>query len=245
VREVQELLNFEFGTQQSSIEYSKVLFTVRMMLRRAGMVAGFASFAAAASNAVLRRQGSEGEARSILGGGLLGPAVALAQPDKAGSSADCEDPVCDDKKDLFLSSMGGMKRPRRKPECPLNRSQLGRSTWELLHTTAAYFPDEPSEDEKKAAKDLIEALGVIYACKHCREHFSEHLKEHPPDVSSRKSLSLWLCHTHNIVNEVVGKPQFPCSFEKLDNRWRSGCKKASDQQKPTESAQESLGQKVN
>jgi len=73
------------------------------------------------------------------------------------------------------------------------------------------------------------------------------MKESPPKVSSRRELSIWLCETHNIVNDVLGKPHFKCSFQELDKRWRKGDKRCwSDNTISTdadekETAEESLG----
>jgi hypothetical protein len=92
--------------------------------------------------------------------------------------------------------------------CPLTRSELGRATWELLHSTAAYLPERPSEEQQRAAVALVHALGVVYACSHCREHFAKHLARHPVDASSRHAFSKWVCDAHNAVNLALGKPQF-------------------------------------
>ena len=32
----------------------------------------------------------------------------------------------------------------------------GRRLWNLLHSTAAYYPDEPSEQDKQAARQFID-----------------------------------------------------------------------------------------
>lgn len=156
--------------------------------------------------------------------------VAVSGPNTASSAAapgpDCAEPVCDDKKDMFNAMMGGKNQNAHKNrECPLTRSQLGRSTWEFLHTTAAYYPEKPTEEQQKAARDLVDSMSVLYACSHCREHFRNHVEEHPVDVSSRKAFATWLCETHNVVNEVLGKPQFDCA--KLEERWRTGCRETA------------------
>ncbi|CAK8991725.1 Protein ZGRF1 (GRF-type zinc finger domain-containing protein 1), partial [Durusdinium trenchii] len=148
----------------------------------------------------------------------------------ADDGADCAEPVCDDKKELFKSSFLAAAGKGRKDmggkdkECPLSRSELGRSTWEFLHTTAAYYPEQPSPEQQVAARQLIESIGVLYACKHCREHFQHHVEANPPDVSSRTALALWLCQAHNLVNEVLDKPQFSCDAKAIDRRWRTGCR---------------------
>ena len=50
------------------------------------------------------------------------------------------------------------------------------------------------------------------------------LSRMPPTTSSRDELELWLCKAHNHVNERIGKPAFPCSLSKLNERWREGDK---------------------
>ena len=89
---------------------------------------------------------------------------------------------------------------------------------ELLHTTAAYYPDKPTEAEKQAAKDLVNGIAVLYPCTHCRAHFAKEVEEDPPDVSTRDAFSKWLCQRHNNVNKWLEKPQFDCSAESLQVR---------------------------
>ena len=49
----------------------------------------------------------------------------------------------------------------RRADCPVDKDELGRSTWNLLHTMAAYYPEKPSGDEKKSMKDTIESLSKV------------------------------------------------------------------------------------
>ncbi|KAF8934620.1 hypothetical protein BGZ47_010288 [Haplosporangium gracile] len=53
------------------------------------------------------------------------------------------------------------------------------------------------------------------------DHFQEMLKQHPPQTSSRASLSNWACSVHNIVNIRLGKPEFDCST--LADVYKCGC----------------------
>lgn len=106
--------------------------------------------------------------------------------------------------------------------CPADKDELGRCTWTLLHTLAAYYPDNPSEEEKQSAMSLIMGLSQLYPCSICVDDFKESVKASPPDVSSRKLFSQWVCRLHNEVNEKVGNPTFECDISKLDERWKSG-----------------------
>ena len=44
----------------------------------------------------------------------------------------------------------------------------------------------------------------------------------PIQTQSREDLSIWLCHRHNLVNHWLGKPEFDCSFENIEKRWKIG-----------------------
>lgn len=56
----------------------------------------------------------------------------------------------------------------------------------------------------------LDPVNCFVVCAHCCR------------VDSRTSFSVWLCEQHNIVNKKIGKPSFPCTMEKLDERWRKG-----------------------
>ena len=55
---------------------------------------------------------------------------------------DCRQPICKD------SPLGNLRQNlgslQSEEECPLDRQELGRFSWSLLHTFAAYYPDNPS-----------------------------------------------------------------------------------------------------
>ena len=106
--------------------------------------------------------------------------------------------------------------------CPLSREDLGTGTWGLLHSIAANFPEKPSTVEKVQARRFFDALGDLYPCTVCKEDFRREIDEHPPDVSSREALSVWVCERHNEVNAKLGKPTVDCTLKTLDKRWRNG-----------------------
>jgi len=104
--------------------------------------------------------------------------------------------------------------------CPLDVEQLGRATWAFLHTTAAYYPEHPTPNQRANMLSLIRALPVLYPCSHCASHLSDNMKDHPPNVSGRVALSQWLCERHNDVNERLGKEKFDCT--NTNQRWKDG-----------------------
>lgn len=65
------------------------------------------------------------------------------------------------------------------------RAQLGRSTWRLLHTMAARYPDEPDEEIKERTKKFMELLSYLYPCHQCSTHMQAMFKEFPPKVKQR------------------------------------------------------------
>ena len=157
------------------------------------------------------------------------------------ADADCEQPACLVKGDMFAMMKDAAKAKQNKRvgsgadattandttndvPCPVDREELGVGTWALLHTIAAHYPDKPDALHRVQAKRFFDALGLLYPCKPCAQDFREDLAKAPPPVQSRESLAVWLCNRHNEVNEKLGKPLFPCILKQLDERWRKGGK---------------------
>ena len=136
----------------------------------------------------------------------------------------CAEPACSSKSDAMKQMFARAPKGAgtAAAPCPPDREELGRHSWTLLHTLAAYFPTAPTPAQSQAALGFIRAVGMLYPCRHCAEDFARGLEEHPPTAGSREELSLWVCHAHNRVNDLLGKPVFPCTLAKLDARWRSG-----------------------
>ncbi|XP_065090478.1 FAD-linked sulfhydryl oxidase ALR [Ochlerotatus camptorhynchus] len=112
-------------------------------------------------------------------------------------------------------------KPSDPPKhCPLDKERLGRHTWGLLHTIAAYFPDNPTTEEQSNVRLFFNAFSKVYPCEYCAKDFQQELKESPPEIKSQYTLSQWLCRMHNKVNVKLGKPEFDCS--KVNERWRDG-----------------------
>jgi len=109
--------------------------------------------------------------------------------------------------------------------CPPDRSELGSSSWTLLHSVAAYFPEKPTEQQQNDARQLMEIFGRLYPCSDCAEDLRGELAVNPPVTSSGVLFSDWLCRLHNRVSVKLGKPEFDCS--KVMQRWRDGWKDGS------------------
>ncbi|XP_045612037.2 uncharacterized protein Alr [Procambarus clarkii] len=104
--------------------------------------------------------------------------------------------------------------------CPADSISLGRGSWRLLHSMAAYYPTQPTSQEQDDMKTFISLFSKFYPCQPCAEDLREWLKTHSPAVESRSSLSQWFCEAHNEVNRKMEKPLFDCNL--INQRWRDG-----------------------
>jgi Erv1 / Alr family len=64
--------------------------------------------------------------------------------------------------------------------CPLDKEELGRVTWSLIHTIAAYYPDRPTIDDQISALEFIRSLAHFYPCEECAQDFRDSVKSNPP-----------------------------------------------------------------
>ena len=63
---------------------------------------------------------------------------------------------------------------------------------------------------------LIESFSWLYPCSVCATDFRDKIREHPPELGSRKEFALWMCMQHNLVNEKLMKPKFNCTMRRLE-----------------------------
>lgn len=162
------------------------------------------------------------------------------------NKADCYEPVCEKsdiaglykslqsrkKKKLDFDDLDDQEQSEQGPvECPLDRDSLGFFSWNFLHTVGIYYPDKATEKQQEIMKNFIAGFTEFYPCKHCKTHFQADVKRSnqyyhpsidPVKCEGRKDLSLWLCYRHNEVNKLLGKKTFPCEFEELERRWKTG-----------------------
>ena len=86
-------------------------------------------------------------------------------------------------------------------------SVWGPSAWNFLHTISFSFPVLPTEEERKDMEQFLLSFSKVIPCAKCRDHFSEMLQSsmHNHVFSSRETLSRFLVHLHNKVNQRIGK----------------------------------------
>ena len=66
-------------------------------------------------------------------------------------------------------------------------------TWDEMMTIALAYPvASPSEEKKMAALAYIDGIATGLNCVYCRIHFTEHVRAHPPDVTSRDTFKRWV-----------------------------------------------------
>jgi hypothetical protein len=100
--------------------------------------------------------------------------------------------------------------------------------WHTIHIVALGYPKQPTYSDKKSAKEFYESFVFLIPCSVCREHYKEHLRNHPitPFLDSRMDLMKWTVQVHNQVNKMLGKPEWSIEevisyYERLGRRNRS------------------------
>ncbi len=97
----------------------------------------------------------------------------------------------------------------------------GRQAWSVLHTFAAYLPDNISEDDQISFKNFFDSI-IYYSSKTSAEwilNVENAKKNIHMDFTTRDSTCLSICHFHNYINWSLGKEQFPCSINNLNEIW--------------------------
>lgn len=85
----------------------------------------------------------------------------------------------------------------------------GKRQWQSLHYIAFGYPEQPTDEQKQAASNLLYSLQYLLPCEKCRNHYAAYIAEHPPQVNSRTEFAQYINTLHNSVNARLGKPQVP------------------------------------
>ena len=159
-----------------------------------------------------------------MAGSMAGVIVLTASSSKCDnrrqSVKDCEHPACASKMDLFKRAQSAYSAPRDETtkgltgsdghssvitsssppvnNCPLDRKELGRSTWNLLHTITAYYPDQPTAAEQESIRQLFLTLAQFYPCEVCAQDFRDSVAANPPRYENDIDC-LYLCHYYFLM----------------------------------------------
>ncbi|OQE37418.1 hypothetical protein PENCOP_c010G02515 [Penicillium coprophilum] len=114
----------------------------------------------------------------------------------------------------------------RPSDCPPDVEELGRSTWTLLHSMAATYPEKADTEHQANMSGFLKFFSKLYPCWVCADDFRTWMA-HPsgrnqPKLGSRKEFGWWMCEAHNEVNRKLGKKEFDCRL--WEERWRTGWK---------------------
>ncbi|KAJ5965524.1 hypothetical protein N7481_012238 [Penicillium waksmanii] len=117
-------------------------------------------------------------------------------------------------------------KPSIPSDCPPDVEALGRSTWTLLHSMAATYPEKADTKQQDDMGGFLKLFSRLYPCWVCADDFQGWMA-HPsgnnrPKLGGRKEFGWWMCEAHNEVNRKLGKPEFDCRF--WEERWRTGWK---------------------
>ena len=81
----------------------------------------------------------------------------------------------------------------------------GPPVWYQMHKMSFDYPVKPTERERMKMKSFLQSLKWKLPCSVCREHYAEHLKKLPMQLSSRRDLVYWVIDLHNSVNRANNK----------------------------------------
>ncbi|KAL2835050.1 augmenter of liver regeneration [Aspergillus cavernicola] len=113
-----------------------------------------------------------------------------------------------------------------KRECPPDVDELGRSTWTLLHSMTATYPEKATSEQQTEMSSFLKLFSRLYPCWVCADDFKSWMAEpsgrNQPRLGGRADFGTWMCEAHNEVNRKLGKKEFDCQF--WEERWRSGWK---------------------
>ncbi|KAE9447106.1 hypothetical protein C3L33_20993, partial [Rhododendron williamsianum] len=116
-----------------------------------------------------------------------------------------------------------------KSATPVTKEELGRATWTFLHTLAAQYPDNPTRQQKKDVKQLMDILSRMYPCKECADHFKEILRFEnfvlPLTLSSEINVAAFVMESkrrtelRKKTEMLVLKVHFPCTTSLIDGQF--------------------------
>jgi hypothetical protein len=110
----------------------------------------------------------------------------------------CGDSVCNDY---------GVEPRFDDSDRPPNAVVLGRATWTVLHTTAAYLPDKLNEDEKDGFFNIVRSIALIYPGDGqaiVSEIYNDGMVQKELEaIETKEDAMLWAWKFHNAVSNIL------------------------------------------
>ena len=99
-------------------------------------------------------------------------------------------------------------------------NKWGPKAWDFFHSVSFSYPVNPTGEQQQAALDFFKALPFMLPCSTCGKHCEQQLKQFPPDVKNRETLTKWLYNFHNLINQRLGKkmPSLTRSKENINHK---------------------------
>ncbi len=116
--------------------------------------------------------------------------------EKFNSEERCDKPSC----------FEGVAGRHSKTVYPPDRAQIGRANWRYVHTRAAAFPENPTEEQREKELNWVQSFVYTYPCGHCARDFVSVCHRLPPRAGSRAEYEKWWVDAHNEVNKDLSKP---------------------------------------
>lgn len=72
---------------------------------------------------------------------------------------------------IFFKANDSDTKSHNDKSCPLDKDELGKSTWGLLHTMAANYPEKPTIEQVTDMTVFFKILSKYYPCEFCAKDF--------------------------------------------------------------------------
>lgn len=102
---------------------------------------------------------------------------------------DCDRPACDDTMSALSAALKHAKgqhpssstaaTTKLQSKCPPTKAALGSGSWDLLHSMAAWYPDNPTPNEETLIRQFFNSFARFYPCTWCADDFQRNLKKKP------------------------------------------------------------------
>ena len=138
---------------------------------------------------------------------------------------DCDRPACDDMVAKMQQAAAASKKQQQQQQqqeednCPVTSSVLGRATWTLMHTMAAWYPEKPTQQDQREMSQFMSAVARFYPCSWCAQDFQENLAKSPVQYVMplrfllHKALSVW--------KMAPFSPNAFCSSHPISSFWQN------------------------